>query len=154
MSHSTIEECGEMHGPRRDDRLDRMDHTLGKLREARLQEAGRKKRAKRARNRREKRRRKKTVLGDGTLANDQPAVPERSIPVLQCQKVNDWVREGESGPTAVNRHVESPVEAWAQRLQISPLDPSLIEIPTDSWIPPDESKLRRRAAILRKGLGV
>jgi hypothetical protein len=63
--------CNEIHEPRRyeDDRLDRMEHVLGRMRESQLQEVSRRKRARRGRNSREKRRRKADVFADDTQGN-------------------------------------------------------------------------------------
>jgi hypothetical protein len=113
-------------------RLDRLEHIIGSMREAQLQEISRKERAHKARRRREKPR-QETVFAlnqqtefPSTMPVPTPAQIRRDrFPPKPRRRTErtilyDQIRRrtqanGRSGPTAGNRHAEGPVKAGAQR---------------------------------------
>jgi hypothetical protein len=124
--------CDDTHGPRRDDRLGRIEHMVEELRQVQFQEASRRKRAQKARKHREKRRRKGVVLTEGEQSNgpigpvDASAAPEAGesqppIDVWEPPTSDDRTEGGGSDRTAGNRTDGNPVEVGAQRPRESPL---------------------------------
>jgi hypothetical protein len=125
--------CSEMHGPRREEALSRIEHMVRSLRQGQARLASDRKRAKRARQRREKRRRKEVVFTEGKQSDgpkgpvDSSVVPEvgGSQPPLDIwepptEESDNRTEGGGSDRTAGNRTDGNPVEVGAQRPRKSP----------------------------------